>query len=98
MVAINVVLTGPTTGDTRSDRLTWQEEVAPGETLGRLLARLAVEHELVGRLYDASDRVLRLRASATINGRAYNLLGGLTYTLHEGDTISLGLGQISDSG
>jgi hypothetical protein len=93
VVAVNVELSDRSRSEPRS----WQQEVAPGETLGRLLARLAVEHELVGTLYDAARRDLRPPASATINGRAYNLLGGLTYTLHEGDTISLGAGQETES-
>jgi hypothetical protein len=93
VVTINLELSESSSSEPHS----WQQEVPLGETLGRLLARLAVERELVGTIYDASRPDLRPPASATINGRAYNLLGGLTYTLHEGDTISLAVDQATDS-
>jgi hypothetical protein len=98
VVAVRVELAGVPAGGSRPELLTRQEEVAPGETLGRLLARLAVTQPSVGALYDPTGRALLPRVSATINGRAYNLLGGLTYTLHEGDMIALRANDTPDAG
>jgi molybdopterin converting factor small subunit len=75
--------------DGRDGTVTWQEEVAPGETLGRLLERLVNERPPVGALYDPAARRVADHVELVVNGRIYELVGGLTYTLHDGDTVTL---------
>lgn len=74
--------------------LAWQEEFALGEPLGRLLARLVSERPDFGALYDPSTRRLAARIGLTINGRDYQLIGGVTYLLREGDHLTLRSGPV----
>jgi hypothetical protein len=67
----------------------WQEYFAPGETLGHLLTRVVSERPGFAAIYDPATRRLG-NVSLLVNGRAYNLVGGLTYLLHETDTLTIG--------
>jgi molybdopterin converting factor small subunit len=77
-------------GGCESDaKVTWQEDVAPGETLGRLLERLVNERTSFREIYDPAGRRIADHVQIAINGRAYHLLGGLTYLLKDGDTLTV---------
>jgi molybdopterin converting factor small subunit len=75
--------------DGRDGPVSWQEEVAPGETLGRLLERLVSERAQFREIYDPEARRLAEHVELVVNGRIYELVGGLTYFLRDGDTITL---------
>lgn len=64
-------------------------EVAPGDTLGRLLERLTYQHPPLESVYLTDQRRLTETVSITINGQPYHLLGGLSYLLHDLDTVAL---------
>jgi hypothetical protein len=66
----------------------WLEDMAPGETVARLLARLVSERPSFSRLYDANARRLAPGVLLTVNGRDFELVGGLTYFLHDGDRLT----------
>jgi hypothetical protein len=46
-----------------------------------------------GKLYDVDQRQLADGLSLRVNGRAYELIGGLTYVLREGDRLSFESGK-----
>ena len=69
--------------------LAWEEEVALGDTLGRLLTRLINERPGFRTIYDPATGRLADRIGLTINRRNYQLLGGLTYLLRDGDRLTL---------
>jgi hypothetical protein len=75
-------------GRGQGDPASWSEEVARGETLGRVLARLAVERPSLRQIYDPATRVLANGVRLAVNGRNYELVGGLTYFVAEGDRLS----------
>jgi hypothetical protein len=72
--------------------------VAPGETLGRLLARLVREQPALTGLYDPAGNRVPQAVGLTINGRAFHLLGGLTYLLQDGDVVAAAPGQAVPDG
>jgi hypothetical protein len=67
----------------------WQEPFASGETLGRLLERLVVQQPAFREVYDPTTRRVARQVDLLINGRIYELVGGLTYTLHDGDRLTV---------
>lgn len=71
-----------TEGDAR-----WPEGVAPGMTLRHLLERLVSERPELAGLYDPVARRVADQVHIAINGRRYELFGGLTYLLRDGDSI-----------
>jgi molybdopterin converting factor small subunit len=74
--------------------LVWEEEVALGATLGRLFTRLINERPGFRTIYDPATGRLAERVGLTINRRNYQLLGGLTYLLRDGDRLTLVLGEV----
>jgi hypothetical protein len=76
----------------------WQEDVAPGETLGRMLERATYAHPPIRDIYDPRARRLAPQVELLVNGRLYNLIGGLTYTLSDGDRITLSRASAADAG
>jgi hypothetical protein len=93
VTTVNIALQGDLAGAAASGAAEWQHWVAAGETLGRLLARLVNERSGFGRLYDQERRQLAEGLSLRVNGRAYELIGGLTYILREGDRLSFESGR-----
>jgi molybdopterin converting factor small subunit len=75
--------------DGHADQVRWQEDVALGETLGRLLARLVYEKPQFQQIYDPDSRRVTREVEVRVNGRIHELIGGLTYTLNNGDTITI---------
>jgi molybdopterin converting factor small subunit len=67
----------------------WREEVALGETLGRLLERLVYQQPGFREIYEPGSRRVGDRVELVVNGRTYQLIGGLTYTLNDGDKITM---------
>jgi hypothetical protein len=84
--------------DGQDTTATWQEEVAPGETLGRMLERTVYAHPPFCDIYDPRARRLAAQVELLVNGRLYNLIGGLTYTLSDGDRITLSRANAGDVG
>ena len=78
--------------------LGWQEEFAIGETLGRLLDRVANERPGFAAVYDPVSRRLPDRRGLLVNGRNYQLVGALTYTLHDGDRLTFLAGEAPGTG
>jgi hypothetical protein len=75
--------------DVAGDRtMSSETEVAPGTTIHRLLARLVLEQPAVGGLYDPATRRLAEGVRLAVNGRNYELVGGLTYFLADADRLS----------
>lgn len=71
-------------------RLVLEEEIEEGETVGKLLARIAARHERFGELVlDAETGGLKGYVSVTFNGRLLELLEGLQTKTSDGDTIVL---------
>ena len=93
MATVNVEilswLARPFRPDGRDGTVSWQEEVAPGETLGRLLERLVHQRAPFREIYDPSSRRLAEHIELVVNGRIYELVGGLTYLLRDGDTLTI---------
>lgn len=82
-------LARPFREDGREGTISWQEEVAAGETLERLLERLTQHKPPFAEIYDAADRRLAEHVELVINGRIYELVGGLSYQLSPGDTVTV---------
>ena len=70
----------------------WDEEFALGDTLGRLFARMVVGRPDFEALYNPVTRRLAESVALTVNGRNYQLIGGVTYLLHNGDELALSRG------
>ena len=83
----------PLSASSGSD-LSWQAEFALGDTLGRLFARLSIERPGFVSFYDPSTRRLADRVGLTVNGRNYQLVGGVTYLLRDGDRLTLASGPV----
>jgi hypothetical protein len=49
-------------------------------------------------IYDPSSRRVAEHVELVVNGRIYELVGGLTYKLNEGDTITLFPGYAGGGG
>jgi molybdopterin converting factor small subunit len=80
------------------DAVEWQEEVAPGETLGRLLDRLIHQKPAFRSIYDPETKRVTNHVELVVNGRIYQLIGGLTYKLNDADTIGVLHGQAEEAG
>ncbi len=91
-------LARPFRDDGRDGTIAWQEDVAPGETLGRLLERLVNERAPFGEIYDPATRRVAEHVELVVNGRIYELVGGLTYTLHDADTVTVFPGYAGGAG
>ena len=87
-IEVHPPLDGPFRAEPDQGAATWDEEVAAGETLGRLLARLHAERSAFGQLYDPATRRLAPGVRLAVNGRNYELVGGLTYFLADTDRLS----------
>ena len=60
----------------------------PGETVGDLLARLAISDERYALLYEADAARLPEHVEAVLNDRVLDLQGGLDARLSPGDVLS----------
>jgi hypothetical protein len=78
--------------------LVWSQEFALGETLGRLLDRMALERPGIARLYDPDSRRLPDRRGLLVNGRNHQLVGALTYLLSDGDRLTFLAGEAPGPG
>jgi molybdopterin converting factor small subunit len=61
---------------------------APGETVGRLLARLAEADDRYTLLYDPAAERLPEHVEAVLNDRVLDLQGGLDARLSPGDVLT----------
>ncbi len=74
----------------QDSRLASEEEIEEGETVGDLLARIAVRYQGFGELVlDTETGRLTGHVSLTFNGRLLELLDGLQTKMNDGDTIIL---------
>ena len=80
------------------DALGLEAQVAPGETLGRLLERLVWEQPALERIYDPESRRVAEAVKLTVNGRAYHLVGGLTYLLNDDDVVAAFPVEVEEDG
>ena len=91
-------LARPFHADGRDGTASWQEPVAASETLGRLLERLVNEKPAFRDIYDPESRRVAEHVELVVNGRIYELVGGLTYRLHDGDRVTLFPGYAGGTG
>jgi hypothetical protein len=75
--------------DGQDTAASWQEDVAPGETLGRMLERTVYAQPPFRDIYDPPTRRVAAQVELLVNGRLYHLIGGLTYSLQEGDRVTV---------
>ena len=73
----------------RSDKAVWDEPIAPGESLGDLMDRLAGRFSHFADFYEPSSRILQEHVELVVNGRLYDLVGGFDTQLAAGDTVLL---------
>ena len=77
-------------GHQETGKVVFTVEVAEGETVGGLMARLAAD--LPGfreHVYDASGQRVYEHVAVLLNGRALELAGGLAAPLRDGDRLVL---------
>jgi molybdopterin converting factor small subunit len=73
----------------RSGKAIWEEPIAAGETLGDLMDRLVKRHPHFADFYDPSTRTVQEHVELVLNGRLFDLAGGLQATLSDGDSVMI---------
>jgi len=73
----------------RTGKAVWQEPIADGETLGDLMDRLAGRYPHFADFYDPSTKTLQEHVELVLNGRLFDLAGGLQAKLSDGDSVMI---------
>ena len=73
----------------RSGKAVWEEPIAEGETLGDLMDRLVGRYPHFRDFYDPDTKTLQDHVELVLNGRLFDLAGGLKAPLRHGDSVMI---------